>query len=251
MCVFDDAECCDDASFVDDPSTDALDDVVEGVVDECAVIDFCAFVFTESDEEHLHQSALMFAEEFGVGFDAGDDHDVVCCEGVVGEVDGDAFMRVVDDGGGHVGPDGAAAEIFGDAVVFEDISLALRCASAVASHRCDDERTGLELLEELGGGFEDGGDVRYAAAASGDGDGVAGFDFFCDIERAEFGVCCGGDVLDERALKVLADAEGFWETRWNHWSSCDWAGLIVEGSGFSSWGTMGGGDWYRAFRGIT
>ena len=99
---------------------------------------------------------------------------VVGLEGVLVEVDRDALRRRGDDDGLHRRADLAAHERFGDAVAFDDLALPCGGAAAVAAHRRHDERLGPEpaargrtiaLMIDR--------DVGDAAAADGDGDGLA------------------------------------------------------------------------------
>jgi hypothetical protein len=131
----------------------ASDDVIEWVIHECTVVNFCALMLPEADEQHLHQAALVIAKQLRVRLHAPHHHDVVCCHRVATKVNGDTLRRVLNHRRLHPRAHGAAEGFLGDAVVAENSALAVRRAAAVAAHRRDDERLRSGCAEKIHGRF--------------------------------------------------------------------------------------------------
>jgi hypothetical protein len=211
--VFHDAEAGEQTALLDHAAADAFHDLVEGKIHERAVINLRALVFTEADEQHLHEAALVVAEEFRVRLHAADDDDVIRRERVAPEVDGHAFPRAVEQDGFHARADRAAAEFLGDAVVAENFALALGRAAAVAAHRGDDERLRPERAEEIHRRAKDHCDVRDAAAARRERDALAGLHTRRQVQPRELRVHRRRNVRDERPREFLPHAEDAWVGR--------------------------------------
>src|SRR5262249_36922190 len=103
----------------------------------------------------------------------------------------------------HRGANGRADEIFGDAVAFEHAELPLGRRAAVAAHRRNEERLRSEIAQMLHGAFENQRDIRDAAAARRQSDGLAALDLAAEIQlRKRIANGCW-NVVNARPRKFL------------------------------------------------
>lgn len=165
-----------------------------------------ADVLAQADHHHLEQAALDGAVKTGVRLDAGHDADVIGFGGESIQHYRIAFVGCSQGNHVHRGADGGADGLFGDAVAFEDASLAVGRAAAVAAHRGDEKGAGAEFFQEGGRFPQDERDVGDAAAAGRQCDRLTGTDASGKIEPFQGAGNGGGNVLDERTLEMLADA---------------------------------------------
>ena len=122
-------------------------------------------------------------------------------------MDRKAFGRLADDDRFHAGPDRAAAELFGDAVAFDDLPLPRSRAAAVAAHGRHDERLGPQRLEMLDRRLDDQVDVGDAAAAGRDGHALARLDAIAQGSGAPV------RLRTSAATSATCGASNFWRTR--------------------------------------
>ena len=169
-----------------------------------------ALLLAQADGHHLHQAALVGAPEGGVGLDAVEEDDAVRLRGVlVNEHRLVADAGDADLDGLHGALDGAAHGLLGDAVVLQDLGLALGGGTAVAAHGGHDVGLGALGLDEVHDGPGHQGVVVDAAAAAGDGDFLAGLDLAADLGAVQLPDDDAGDVAlgDAGFVKVLADLD--------------------------------------------
>ena len=135
-----------------------------------------------------------------------DDADVVGLGGMLVEKDRIALGRGAQADDLHRSANGHADDRFGDAVAFEELPLPLGGAAAVAAHRRHEEGRGPEIAQKLDGAVQDDGDVGDAAAAGGEGDGLARADALLQVQLVQGFADGGGDIVDARSIEPLADA---------------------------------------------
>ena len=166
-----------------------------------------AVLLAQADGHHLHQAALIGAAEGGVGLDTVEENDAVRLRGVL--IDKDRLMAYAgkaDLHRLHGALDGAAHGLLGDAVVLEDLGLALGGGAAVAAHGGHDVGLGTLGLDEVHDGPGHGGVVVDAAAAAGDGNLLAGLDLAADLGAVKLPGDNAGDLLrrNMRIIELLA-----------------------------------------------
>ena len=110
------------------------------------------------------------------------DQHVIGLEGRPVKANIKAFGRPADDDGFGARSDGAADELFGDAVGFDEPALSLGRAAAVASHGRHNERLCAEARQMLDNRLGNDGDVGDSAAAGGDGHALAGPHFLAQVQ---------------------------------------------------------------------
>ena len=115
----------------------------------------------------------IVAGEAGVRLDAAADQHVVGLEGEAVEMDREAFGRAGRRRPSPSWSGSGSRRILGDAVGFHHLPLALGGAAAVAAHGRNDEGPAPQPLEMLDDRAKDDGDIGDAAAAGGDGHGLA------------------------------------------------------------------------------
>jgi len=183
-------EAAEDFAGGENAGADAADHFFEADAVGEGVIILRAGEFAEADGHHLKEAAFDAAGEICVPLDAGEKEDAVGFEGGFVHEGGDAFGGSADGDDIERTDDGATHGGFMDAVVHEDVCLALGGSGAVAAHGGNDEGLGSVFLPEIDGGFGDAGDVGNATAADADSD-----------------ACAFGDTLDNvGGRKLLADA---------------------------------------------
>ena len=101
-----------------------------------------AFLLSQADAQHFHQSRLIGAAERAVGFDPVDRHDAVRLPGHPVNVDRKLYAVLIhlsQKNRLHGRTDGTAAEFFCDAVAGQYLPLAPGGGSSVASHGGNDK----------------------------------------------------------------------------------------------------------------
>ena len=107
--------------------------------------------------------------------------------------------------GGHVGLDRHAEGLLADAVLGQQLALALGGGAAVAAHRGDDERLRAQVAQAVERGADDGGQVGDAAAADADGHPVAAAHAAGQREPLPLPADLAGDVGDDGLRGGLAE----------------------------------------------
>src|SRR4029450_4533688 len=121
---------------------------------------------SDSDRQHLGQSALGGATEPGVRLDAVDHDNAVGFGRVLVQVNGRAIREMADNHGVHARLDWDTSSRLADSVALQHLLLALRRGGAMAAHGRKHERPGakdLKLSDYAAGNFRD---VGHAAAAA-------------------------------------------------------------------------------------
>ena len=126
--------------------------------------------------------------------------------GVFVEVDGDVVFDGADLHRVHGGFDRRPGVCLGDAIALDDLLLGRGDAAAVAAHGRNQKRFEADGLEFLDQAFDNKGDIGDAAAADGDGHGLARFNLGGEIQSGHFLAHGAGNILQGRCLEVLADA---------------------------------------------
>ena len=198
-----DAEC--DRHFFPDRLPHNAYDLVEGMVDDSAVVNGGAFVLAEADEHHFHQAAFDLADEAGVGFDAVDDDHVVGFRGAFVEIDGHAEIGNVNFNNVHGGFDRGADCLFCDAVPRQNLRLALGCAAAVATHRRNDKGPGAKRDHFFDERSDDCVQVGDAPGSRGNRYGVPGLDGFAGVEIPDFAPRGARNIVNARRVEALAN----------------------------------------------
>ena len=171
------------------------------------MIDLGPFVLAQADEHHLHQAAFDVADEARVRLDAVADQHVVGLEGVAVEVDGKpsavwptTTVSMLE----RIGqPQNASVMPY----EVEHLALPLGRAAAVAAHGRHDERLAAQRLEVLDDRLGDQVDVGDAAAAGGDGHGLAGLDPRRELQLFELRARLGGHVGHLGRRELLPQAK--------------------------------------------
>src|SRR5690606_20489455 len=130
-------------------ASDAVQDLAKRVILDCAMINQGAVVLAEPDEHHLHQTALDVAHKSGVRFDAAAHDHVLSPVRMTVEVDRKPFRRMADNFRLHARANGTPAELLGDPVRLDNLSLAFGGAPSVTAHCRHDEGECAELLHVL------------------------------------------------------------------------------------------------------
>ena len=144
------------------------------MIDDRPMINLRAFVFTEADQHHFHQTTFNFTCEPGVWLDSTRDKHMVCTVGVLVEMDCKSFGRLRDNDRFHTGSNFTAAKLRRDSITTENLQLSLCCSSSVAPHGRDDKRARVELFEMLDDGFQDLCNMGNPTASGGDRDRFPG-----------------------------------------------------------------------------
>ena len=167
-----------------------------------------AFLLAQADGHHLHQAALIGAAEGGVGLDAVEEDNAVRLGGVLV----DEYRLVADTGDAdldrlHGALDGAAHGLFGNAVIPENLGLALGGGTAVAAHSGHNVGLSALGLDEVHDGSGHQGVVVDAAAAAGNGDLLAGLNLAAQVLPVQLLSDDGGNLAlqDTGLVKILPD----------------------------------------------
>ena len=140
------------------------------------MIDFCAFVFPQPDEQHFQHTTLDVTGKLRVRFDTVRHNDVISGERELVEMYRKTFGRPADNNRFHSCLDLAPAVCFSDPVRLDDLLLARRCATAVAAHGRHQERFGTQRFDVIDDRLDDFLDIGDATAADGNRHGLARLD---------------------------------------------------------------------------
>ena len=169
-----------------------------------------ALLLAKANGHHLHEAALIGAPERGVGLDAVVEDDAVGLRGVFVDV-----HRLVTHAGNadlhglHGALDGAAHVLLGNAVVLEDLGLALGGGAAVAAHGRHDIGLGPLGLDKVHDGPGHNGVVVDAPAAAGNGDLLTRLDLAADLRAIQLPGDDAGNIAlrDAGLVEVLANLD--------------------------------------------
>ena len=164
-------------------------------------------MLSQTNQQHLHQSALDWPVKDGVQLDTIADNDMVRLKSVAVEVDIDAFGRLAYDDGVHARQDRAATCLLGYAQCRKDVCLAFCGSAAMAAHRGDNERLCPELPYMVDDPFSDLRNVGDASTARGNRNPVPGRHAIRQVQLAQ--LCSDGrrDVVDASLGKALLSFE--------------------------------------------
>src|ERR1700733_3110220 len=123
------------------------------------------------------------------------------------DVNRKAFSSLANDFRIHAGANRTTAELLGNAVGTEHFALTLGGGSAMASHGRNDEWIGANASDVPADGANDFRDVGNAATARGNGDALAGADFFLQFQPRQLPLDFGRDIVDPGTIEFLAKTE--------------------------------------------
>ena len=169
-----------------------------------------ALLLAKADGHHLHQAAFIGAAEGGVGLDAVVEDDAVSLRGILIHI-----YRLMTYAGNadlhrlHGAFHGAAHGLLRNAVILEDLELALGGSAAVAAHSRHNVRLGALGLDKVHNGTGHHGIVIDAAAAAGNGDLLTGLDLAADLRAIQLPGDDAGNIAlrDAGLVEVLANLD--------------------------------------------
>ena len=171
-----------------------------------------ALLLAKANGHHLHQAAFIGATEGGMGLDAVVEDDAVSLRGILIHV----YRLMAHTGNAdlnrfHGAFHGAAHGLLRNAVILEDLKLALSGSAAVTAHSRHNVRLGALGLDKVHNGTGHHSIVIDAAAAASNGDLLTGLDLAADLRAIQLpGEDAGNITLRNTGLvEVLANLDHF------------------------------------------